>query len=262
MNRLFIDIETSPNVCFTWRVGYKIKIDCDNIIKERAIICICYKWEHEKIVKFLKWDKKQNDKKMVEAIIPVLNQADEIVGQNIERFDVAWIRTRAAIHGVPTNAHYKIIDTLQYVRRKMYFNSNKLDYLGKILGVGGKIKTEFSLWKKVVLNNDKQALNQMIKYCKRDVILLENVYHKLAEHMASQTHIGVLEGSDKWTCAKCGSSNVNLNLTRVSAMGVLRRQMICRKCGHHYTISNKSFQDYHAIKDEDKKQAKKLRDEV
>jgi hypothetical protein len=246
MKRLFIDIETSPNIVLSWRVGWKIKIDAENIIKERAIICICYKWQHEKTVRFLKWDKDQNDKKMVAEIVKVMNQADEIVGQNILDFDLSWIKTRAAFHHIGTNPYYKIVDTLKFSRRNMYFNSNRLDYLGKYLGVGGKIKTEFNLWKKVLLDNDKHALDTMVKYCKRDVVLLENVYKRLAEHMPPSTHAGVLAHNGKWTCPYCASKNVKVNKTNVSATGMIKQQMQCRKptCGRYYTISGKVYQDY------------------
>jgi DNA polymerase III epsilon subunit-like protein len=262
MKRLFIDIETSPNIVCSWRTGYKISIDEQNIIKERAIICICYKWEHEKIVKFLKWDNKQNDKKMVQAIVKVLGEADEIVGQNILDFDIAWIRTRAIFHNIITNPHYKIIDTLKFSRRNMYFNSNKLDYLGKYMGFGGKIKTEFGLWKKILLDNDKNALALMVKYCKRDVVLLEKVYKRLADHMPAHTHSGVLDGNDKWTCPRCSSSSVKLNRTMFSAMGTLKRQMICKSCGRVYTVSDKTYRDYRQVKDDDEKDRRKLKASV
>jgi hypothetical protein len=77
MRRLFLDIETSPNQIFSWRVGYKINVDYQNIIKERRIICICWKWENEKQVKFVKWDKKQGNEQMMKIIIPVLDEAGE-----------------------------------------------------------------------------------------------------------------------------------------------------------------------------------------
>jgi hypothetical protein len=63
IKRLFFDIETSPNVGFFWTAGYKQNISHDNIIKERAIICICYKWAGEDKIYSLTWDKNQNDKK-------------------------------------------------------------------------------------------------------------------------------------------------------------------------------------------------------
>ena len=67
--RLFFDIETSPNIGLFWEAGYKKNIDHSNIIKERAIICICYKWEDSKEVGFLTWDSKQSDKKMLQNFI-------------------------------------------------------------------------------------------------------------------------------------------------------------------------------------------------
>ena len=67
--RLFFDIETSPNIGLFWEAGYKKNIDVSNIIQERAIICICYKWEEEKEVYSLQWDSKQNDKAMLQKYI-------------------------------------------------------------------------------------------------------------------------------------------------------------------------------------------------
>ena len=43
-------IETSPNIGMFWTAGYRQTISPDNIIKERAIICICYKWADEEQV--------------------------------------------------------------------------------------------------------------------------------------------------------------------------------------------------------------------
>ena len=80
--RLFFDIETSPNIGMFWSAGFKQRIDYDNIIKERAIICICYKWEGENEVSFLTWDKRQSDKKMLDNFIKVANEADELIGHN------------------------------------------------------------------------------------------------------------------------------------------------------------------------------------
>ena len=56
IKQLFIDIETSPNIVYSWRNGDKIFIDHNSIIEERKIICICYKWEHEKTVKSVEWN--------------------------------------------------------------------------------------------------------------------------------------------------------------------------------------------------------------
>jgi hypothetical protein len=243
MRRLFLDCETSPNQVFSWRIGYKINLDYQNIIKERRIICICWKWENEKHVKFVKWDKNQSNEQMMKIIIPVLDEADEIVTHNGEAFDLAWIRTMALLYGMVTNPSYKIIDTCLFARKKLYFNSNKLDYLARFLGIGCKIKTEFELWKKVVYG-DSKALNMMVKYCKQDVLLLEKVYQRLSTCMPAHTHQGVLNEGEKWSCCYCGSVRVFCDKTRITAMGACKHQMQCKKCGRYYTISETAYRVY------------------
>ena len=173
--RLFFDIETSPNIGLFWEAGYKKNIDYSNIIQERAIICICYKWEDEKEVYALQWDSKQNDKAMLLKFIEVANLSNEMVGHNGDKFDLAWIRTRCLFHHIPMFPKYLTIDTLKVARQKFRFNSNRLNYIADFLGLGQKIKTEYSLWKDILLHKDKIAMEKMIKYCKKDVVLLEKV---------------------------------------------------------------------------------------
>ena len=67
--RLFFDIEVSPNIVFSWRSGYRLNIDPDNIIEERKIICVCWKWEGKDEIHSLTWDKKQDDKKLLKDFI-------------------------------------------------------------------------------------------------------------------------------------------------------------------------------------------------
>ena len=45
--RLFYDIETSFNIIADFSCGYNKIIRPNQIIKERQIICISYKWEDE-----------------------------------------------------------------------------------------------------------------------------------------------------------------------------------------------------------------------
>jgi len=95
--RLFFDIETSPNLVYSWNVGRKISLTHDNLVHERAVICICYKWEGDDTVFSLTWNK-GDDKQMLETFTKVLNSADEIVGHNcveintpILTHDLKWV---------------------------------------------------------------------------------------------------------------------------------------------------------------------------
>jgi DNA polymerase elongation subunit (family B) len=237
--RLFFDIETSPNIGLFWEAGYKKNIDYSNIIKERAIICICYKWEDSKEVGFLTWDSKQCDKKMLQKFIEICNQADELIGHNGDKFDLAWIRTRCLFHRISMFPVYTTIDTLKLSRSKFKFNSNKLDYIAKYLGMGEKIKTEFGLWKDIVLNKDKEAMSKMIKYCQQDVKLLEKVYKELSTHIFAKTHYGVIFGEDRGSCPECGSDDIIRMCNRVSVSGVKKIQFQCKTCHKFHTKIDK-----------------------
>jgi DNA polymerase elongation subunit (family B) len=237
--RLYFDIETSPNIGFFWTAGYKLNITTESIIKERAIICICYKWEEDKETHALYWDSKQNDKKMLQQFIKVANEADELVGHNGDKFDLAWIRTRCLFHRIEMFPTYVTIDTLKVARSKFKFNSNKLNYIAKYLGIGQKIHTNYDLWKDIVLNKDKVAMDKMIKYCKMDVILLEKVHKELNNHIPTKTHYGVVFGEDRGSCGECGSDELIRSKKMVSATGVKKIQYRCNTCGKFTTKIDK-----------------------
>lgn len=244
IKRLFWDVEVSPNLVLSWRVGYKLNIDYSNIVKERAIITIAYKWEGEKTIYALHWDENQCDKKMLAEFLKVAEQADELVHHNGDAFDLPWLKTRCLFHGLTTIPDYKTVDTLQWARRKFLFNSNRLDYLGQFMGLGGKIKTEFGLWKDIVLDKSTKALATMIKYNKRDVALLEQIWKKLAAVVSVKTHAGVLNGQPSWSSPRTGSLNVKVSKTRISALGNRQYQMQCLDDGTYFTISERAHQDY------------------
>lgn len=176
--RLFFDLETSPNIVLSWRIGRDISLSHDDILQERAIICVGYKWEGDDKTYAIEW-KKGDDKELLEKFSKIINSADEIITQNGDSFDIKWLRTRCIIHDIPVSNKFNSIDTLKMARAGFKFNCNKLDYMGKILGLGGKIETTYDLWKGIVLNNDKQAMDKMVEYCKMDVIRLEQIYNKL-----------------------------------------------------------------------------------
>lgn len=244
MKRLFIDIETSPNVVLSWRVGYKIRIDPDNILKERAIICGCWKWQHEKAVHGITWDKEQNDKPVVDKFVELMSEADEVVAQNGDNFDIPWLKTRFLFHGGQSLPRIKTVDTLQWAKRNLYFNSNKLDYMAGYLGIGRKIHTEFGLWKEIVLNQNQKSLEKMMVYCKQDIILLQKVWERLQLLVAPKTHNAVLLNGEKWQCPRCASDNVITSKKKVTAAGTIQHQMQCKKCGGFFTVGSTAHKLY------------------
>jgi hypothetical protein len=243
MRRLFYDIEVSPNIGLFWRTGYKINLSPENIVKERAIICIAWEWEDEDETHALWWDKRQDDKKMLKDFMPVLEQSDEAIAYFGDSFDMPWLRTRCLIHRIDFNPLIKTVDPLQWVKRKFNFNSNKLDYVAKILGVGAKLQTDYDLWRKVCIDKDVQSLKYMVEYNKHDVKVLKGVWQRMELSVLPKSHAGVVDGNAPWTCPRCGSEKVRSDGNKVSAAGTIQKRMQC-KCGRYYQISETQFKKY------------------
>jgi hypothetical protein len=251
VKRLIWDIETSPNIAFLWRCGYKLSVGDHNILKERAIICICYKWEGEKKVHSIEW-KKGDDKKLLKEFLKVAKQADELVAHNGDRFDIKWFNARCLFHGLEPIGDWKTVDTLKIARKYFSFNSNRLDYLGKFLV--GEPKGDdggFNTWKEICLNNCPAAMRKMVKYCKQDVNLLEKVWKQLEPYHKPRTHAGAVSGEPKWTCPWTGSKDVFKSKTRWTAAGTVQHQMKSKESGGYYTISDQAYQAYRTFRDND-----------
>jgi len=242
IKRLFFDIETSYIVARTWRIG-ETRLNHNQIVKDKKIICISYKWQHEERVHTLTWDKNQNEREMLSKFITVLGEADEVAGHNSDSFDIRELRTRCIDNGILMYPTYRSIDTLKKARQYFRFSSNKLDYLGEFLNVGRKLSHEgFSLWVKVVEENNKKALKRMVEYCERDVILLEDVYMLIAPYVTHNTNFSVIKGGELWHCPECTSKDVSMYKTYATPKGVIQRNMKCHDCQKQYRISNKTYQ--------------------
>lgn len=241
---LIYDLETSPNVGWFWRAGYKQNIMPNQILKERAIICVSYKWVGEDTVYNLSWDKNQCDKFLIEQFVEVLNEADLIVAHNGDNFDIKWFKTRALYHRIPTLPNYKQFDTLKIAKSKLYLNSNRLDYISKFLGFEGKIHTTPDLWNKVVMQNDRSAMKDMLDYCDEDVRQLEKVYNELKHLDNPRFHAGVLNGKVKQTSPITGSVNIKHVKIVTTNSGTIKHIMMDLDTGRAFEMSNTNYLKY------------------
>lgn len=241
--RLFYDIETSYYIVKAWSPGWGKTITPTDIIKYPAVICVCWKWEGEDEVHHLEWDDEQNDKKLLEDFVKVFNKANQVVAHNGDRFDLKWLRMRAIFHDIHMNPRYETIDTLKIAKSQFRFHSNKLDELGKFLEIGEKIPTDMTLWDKVILNKDPEAMEQMVAYCKQDVALLEKVFNKLKPYSKVGFNYGKLYGDKNWACPECGNLKVHVGKAYTTPMGVRRYYLRCKTggCLTNYPVSNKTY---------------------
>lgn len=240
--RVFFDIETSPNIVYLWQTGYKLNVNTEAIVRERTVICICWKIEGKSRVYSLTWDDNQCDRQMLAAFIDAIGEADELVAHNGIWFDMPWLRGRCVKHGL-VFPDIPCLDTCAQARRQFKLNSNALDYLAQYLGVGQKIATNFSLWKRC-MDGVQSAVDEMVRYCRHDVRVLEAVFGKLRPYMRATSHAGVASGQDRLSCPICGSDNTGPRGERTTAAGLVWQRMACKRkgCGKFFSLPKRTYE--------------------
>jgi DNA polymerase elongation subunit (family B) len=236
---LILDIESSFKLAGVWG-RFKQDISMNQIIQDTHILCWSAKWLGEKkfmsdsLHKHITLYKKDptNDRKVLESVWKLLDEADYVVAHNGARFDGPVLNARFIQHGMQPPSSYKMIDTLSLARRSFKFTSNRLDDLGKALKVGQKAETGgFDLWKQIVLKQDKRAFAKMVKYCEQDVRLLEKVYLALRAWDKNHPSTVVSNDVDAPTCNVCESIRVKKNGSYATNTQVYQKYK-CQDCGH------------------------------
>lgn len=226
---LIYDIETTHNIlaAFDLRTEYTPHT---NILTERYVVCACWKWLGEKKVSAVA-TYNGDDKKVIQKLLELFAEADVVVAHNGDQFDLKMVMTRALFHGLPTPPPTTTIDTYKVAKSKFRFNSNRLDYLGKFMGFGGKKHTEPGLWLEV-LKGSKKAIDQMVSYNKRDVELLEKVFKKLAPYIPNHLN---RELFGKTGCPRCGSKKIQSRGVHRAITKIYQRFQ-CQSCSGWFRL--------------------------
>lgn len=209
-------------------------IDPSAILQERYVICASWAWNDDPKVHAVsvlddpkRYQKNpHDDRHVIKVLHEVLSQADVIVGHNSDSFDKRYVDTRILVNGLPALPPIPSIDTYKVAKQKLLLASNKLDYLGKLLGVGRKIKTSSGLWMKV-LNGDSKAVREMVSYNKQDVVLLRDVFKKLQAYIPNYINRELFGGVG---CPRCGSTKIQSRGVHRAISRVYKR-FYCRSCG-------------------------------
>ena len=195
---LLLDIETLPAIGFFWDQPWETQII--EVIKEWQILSFSAKWLGGFQQTYINH---KSDRILVGKLWKLLDEAEIVIGQNLDRFDIRKINARFLYYGLGPPSPYKTIDTLKIARKNFALLSNKQDDLGKFMGTGRKIKTDKDLWLDCI-KGKKSALKRMAEYNAQDVILLEANYLKLRAW--SKTNLGI--HSDGIACPHCQSDQV------------------------------------------------------
>lgn len=241
---LIYDIETARMQANVWWSGQQY-INGNSITSEPRIITIAYKWLGEDEVHYLKWNKKQNDKKLLKEFLKEYNQADLVIGFNNDKFDNRYINTRALRHDLEVNTHVKSLDLMKEAKRLFRLPSYSMNYIARYLGLETKLQhSGLSMWEAIQYGSKKEAkeaMKLMIEYNVQDIIVTEQVYLSMRKYLKHPIHAGVTLGSERTTCPICGSEDIELFKTTTSASGTITRIMKCKEDGHLFKLSNSQY---------------------
>lgn len=230
---LVFDIETAPSTAYIWRM-WKENVGLEQLENEGYVLCWAAKWldSDEVMSRTTKWGKPEDDRNVVESLWKLLDEADIVIAHNGKKFDVPVMNARFAVHKLGPPSNYKIIDTLAIAKAKFRFISNKLDALGKFLGLGRKTKhAGFGLWRGC-MEGDEQSWKKMIEYNKQDVLLLEAVYKALRPWDSQHPALPLYGEQDSRACNVCGSTHVHQKGYDYTKTHTYKRWK-CQECGHN-----------------------------
>lgn len=237
------DIETVQNLVATFTLWERsgLSLPHRNVLQERYIVCASWKDLNEKRVHSVSVldDPKRyrknpfDDQHVVETLHEVLAEADVIVAHNGDQYDTKFTEGRILYHGLSPLPPLTKIDTKTVAKNRFNLNSNRLDYLGLYLGVGKKKEIDPQRWLDILSQGPKavEAIREMVRYNKQDILLLEKVFHKLRPYVPNHVNrqlFGEFEG-----CPRCGSRKVQSRQGREYHRTTTRvyPKFQCQECG-------------------------------
>lgn len=235
---LTLDIETAPLESYHWRL-WDENISLDQIKVEWSVLSYSAKWLDRKRVMYADTGgrgvaKVRDDKALLGEIWKLLNEADIVIAQNGNSFDIKKINARLVMQGFKPYSPIRCIDTKRAAKLYFGFTSNKLEWMADHLTATPKDDHKrfpgFKLWA-AVMRDDPAAWREMRRYNRRDVIATELLYLKLRPWISNHPNLGVYETSTKPVCPKCGSAETVSNGRRVTKQQGAYQRRVCLNCG-------------------------------
>jgi hypothetical protein len=234
---LVIDIETAPIEAYVWQL-FDQNVSLNQIKTEWSILSYAAKWVDESKVIYADTSgrgasKVRDDKRLMQGLWNLLDEADVVVGQNHKKFDLKKINARLIEHGFGPYSPIRPVDTTIEARRYFGFTSKKLEWMSKHLTDCPKDDHKefpgFELWTECLADNPR-AWKQMKLYNCRDVEATEKVYLRLLPWMQSHPNVGAYIEDKEPRCTRCGSNKLQARGYAFTQHGKYPRHQ-CQGCG-------------------------------
>lgn len=206
---LIFDIETAPITAHVWGLRDQ-NIGLNQITKDWDVMAWGAKWlgTPAASVKYMDRRNDRNDKRILQGMWKLLDEADIVITQNGQSFDSKKLNARFIMYGMNPPSPYKHLDTYLIVKRVADFTSNKLEYLTDKLCTKYKKLSHskfpgMSLWNECIKGN-KAAWDEMKRYNIHDVLSTEEFYGKIRAWTPALMPKPFEIPGDVNTCGTCG----------------------------------------------------------
>lgn len=218
-----LDIETTPNLCWTWGI-HNQEIPINHIIDPQHILCFAVKDLNSPVTHFY------NGSDMLSRLHRWLDDADAVITYNGRKYDIPHINREFQQESFSPPSPYKQIDLYPIVRAAFDFPSYKLAYVAPALGIGektdsGGLENTIACYR----DNNREAWEKMRGYNTNDVIITEKLYHEVKPWI--RTHPNLAAYLRDIVCPVCGSHNLQSRGTQVTVTCAYQRYQ-CMDCGH------------------------------
>lgn len=185
-------------------------------------LCVGAVWKGSKGFIFLRHDEPD----FLENLWMLLDTADAVVTFNGDRFDIPIMNKDLLLGGYTPPSPYHSIDLYKTVKRRFKFPSNKLAYVTGALGLQTKLDSGgFAVWAGC-MSGDEKSWDQMRRYNKRDVLIMEPLHDKLIPWMQPYPNQMLYNQG----CPRCTNGDLAPQGFRYTATGKYQRYR-CNNCG-------------------------------
>lgn len=229
---LVLDIERFKGTAQVefWTLGdYKDRrIHASDVLVWPRTICAAWQYLDERTMHFAsEWD--DGVEGMQDRVWDAYDQADIVVGHNIEAFDSAKLMGAWWLAGRQKPSPWKTIDTYK-VAKQFHLESATLDALASQLGIQGKVGHYDVEVARRALQGSQKDQRALKRYNIGDVKVTKAVYLSLVGWQKTPPNWNLYENDEIVRCRACGSTNLQLRGEQVAIEQVYDRYQ-CQKCG-------------------------------
>lgn len=218
----------------------------EDVIREPRTTIVCAKWYDEPdVMRFAEWDQGGRGR-FLKRVHALMSQADIIVGHNLDRADVPWLKGDFYLPRIghkhrpdlPPLPPFKTVDTFKVLKRELGDGApfKSLAAVTQILGLPTKTDVYDREAMERAVAGSVEDRERLTDYCAGDVVSTQWLYDWLRPHIKNHPTLFAPGEDTLRVCNRCGHDTEDTPRRYVA--NVLSYSMRrCTSCGGYSRIS-------------------------